>query len=175
MLSGWLYTSLSQNLLKCSPYLLLLWKFSVIFLFLSGNYGGALGANALSKGLEGNKSLRVPVHWLAILFLSVPLWWKLTCFIRIIIRLLRLYLVRFSLAISLTCWFVGFRSSKVVRSLLDAHVNCLASFFICCVCLFYEGFVTGLLLWRKTCLFGLIFPFLFPYSWALSWQQRFPL
>ena len=26
---------------------------------LSGNYGGALGANALAKGLEGNKSLRV--------------------------------------------------------------------------------------------------------------------
>lgn len=27
----------------------------------SGNYGGALGANALAKGLEGNKSLRVCV------------------------------------------------------------------------------------------------------------------
>lgn len=25
----------------------------------SGNYGGALGANALANGLEGNKSLRV--------------------------------------------------------------------------------------------------------------------
>jgi cation transporter-like permease len=30
-----------------------------IVLLLSGNYGGALGANALAKGLEGNKSLRV--------------------------------------------------------------------------------------------------------------------
>lgn len=30
-----------------------------ILLLLSGNYGGALGANALAKGLEGNKSLRV--------------------------------------------------------------------------------------------------------------------
>lgn len=29
------------------------------FSFVSGNYGGALGANALAKGLEGNKSLRV--------------------------------------------------------------------------------------------------------------------
>ena len=27
----------------------------------SGNYGGALGANALAKGLEGNKSLRVHI------------------------------------------------------------------------------------------------------------------
>ena len=25
----------------------------------SGNYGGALGASALAKGLEGNKALRV--------------------------------------------------------------------------------------------------------------------
>lgn len=30
-----------------------------ILLMLSGNYGGALGANAVAKGLEGNKSLRV--------------------------------------------------------------------------------------------------------------------
>lgn len=34
--------------------------FTLAFLwFLSGNYGGALGAAALAKGLEGNKSLRV--------------------------------------------------------------------------------------------------------------------
>ena len=34
--------------------------------FFSGNYGGALGANALAKGLEGNKSLRV--HPLLLIF-----------------------------------------------------------------------------------------------------------
>lgn len=32
-----------------------------ILSLLSGNYGGALGANALAKGLEGNKSLWVRV------------------------------------------------------------------------------------------------------------------
>ena len=35
-------------------------------LFFSGNYGGALGANALAKGLEGNKSLRV--HLVLLIF-----------------------------------------------------------------------------------------------------------
>lgn len=37
------------------------------FLFFSGNYGGALGANALGKGLEGNKSLRVSLHLLPLI------------------------------------------------------------------------------------------------------------
>lgn len=30
-----------------------------MFYYPSGNYGGALGASALAKGLEGNKALRV--------------------------------------------------------------------------------------------------------------------
>lgn len=41
------------------------------FLFFSGNYGGALGANALGKGLEGNKSLRVLISFTST-YLSVP-------------------------------------------------------------------------------------------------------
>lgn len=36
----------------------LLWQ-DLLGFYLSNNYGGALGANALAKGLEGNKSLRV--------------------------------------------------------------------------------------------------------------------
>ena len=49
-----------------------------ILLFFSGNYGGALGANALAKGLEGNKSLRVPVSFTSTSYLSVVLWGKST-------------------------------------------------------------------------------------------------
>lgn len=36
----------------------------------SNNYGGALGANALGKGLEGNKSLRVNYLFLPFCFLK---------------------------------------------------------------------------------------------------------
>lgn len=35
------------------------WHTDLWIICFSGNYGGALGANALAKGLEGNKSLRV--------------------------------------------------------------------------------------------------------------------
>lgn len=38
---------------------LLGWLSDLWIICFSGNYGGALGANALAKGLEGNKSLRV--------------------------------------------------------------------------------------------------------------------
>lgn len=46
-----------------------------ILLLLSGNYGGALGANALAKGLEGNKSLRVCKFSVFLFFLQFSIFY----------------------------------------------------------------------------------------------------
>jgi hypothetical protein len=58
------------------------------FLFFSGNYGGALGANALGKGLEGNKSLRVLVSFTSTSYLSFPHWGKNTIIVLMIISII---------------------------------------------------------------------------------------
>lgn len=39
----------------------------------SGNYGGALGANALAKGLEGNKSLRVQIFLMSLSIYTISI------------------------------------------------------------------------------------------------------
>ena len=58
------------------------------FLFFSGNYGGALGANALAKGLEGNKSLRVPDSFTSTSYLSIAHWGKFTGIVLLIIKII---------------------------------------------------------------------------------------
>lgn len=70
------HASLSECCVKAfSFYISFIFVFGkIISLFCSsGNYGGALGANAFAKGLEGNKSLKVLscFHVLIVLFVSI--------------------------------------------------------------------------------------------------------